>query len=112
MIGISGGEVPVHEQFRIGGPELIPGLHRDELWNDQTLGLAVGYAYRLMPGLWAHLNAGGGQAWALKEQIGLGSLRYGAGVGVSYSTALGPVSASYGIAHDGSGKLYVTLGYQ
>jgi NTE family protein len=112
MIGISGGEVPVHEQFRIGGPELIPGLHRDELWNDQALGLAVGYAYRLMPGLWAHLNAGGGQAWALKEQIGLGSLRYGAGVGVSYSTALGPVSASYGIAHDGSGKLYVTLGYQ
>jgi NTE family protein len=112
MVGLSGGEVPVHEQFRIGGPELIPGLHRDELWNDQVLGLAVEYSYRLMPGLTARLNAGGGQAWERRDQLGFGSLRYGAGFGATYSTALGPVSAGYGIADDGSGKLYLTLGYQ
>ncbi len=39
LYGYSSSVLPLYEQFRVGGPELVPGLARDELWGNQALAL-------------------------------------------------------------------------
>jgi outer membrane protein assembly factor BamA len=39
--GDSGGDLPVYEFHRIGGPALMPGFDRDELWGPHALAGAI-----------------------------------------------------------------------
>ncbi|HWN81135.1 MAG TPA: BamA/TamA family outer membrane protein, partial [Candidatus Udaeobacter sp.] len=111
LAGVAGGEVPLHELFRIGGP-IVPGLYRDELWDRQAA--AVGIACRIL--LWKSLHAtalgGVGEAWPDWDAATLDGLHRGFGIGLESPTRIGPLSLIWGRGDDGESRIYFTAGYR
>lgn len=110
--GLSTGTLPIHEQFRVGGPDLVPGLHRQELWDDQALAGALSYSFHPASGLQLIGTVGAGGAWQRIDEIALDGLTWGAGVGLRYATPVGPIILGYGVTDGGGGELYFGIGYQ
>jgi NTE family protein len=106
----SGGGLPVHEQFRIGGPVFPPGLHRDAIWGDHALGgsLSVGFAVR--DRMRAIGRVGAGHAWGGERSVRLGDFEAGVGVGLEMPTPLGPAILDWGRTFEGRSRLSLTLG--
>jgi NTE family protein len=105
----SGGEVPISELPRVGGP-LVPGLHRDELWDRQAA--AGGIAYR-MP-VWRSLllvaRVGAGGAWDTIDDMSIETTHRGFGLAIESPTKLGPVSLMWGRGDVGEHRIYFSAG--
>jgi len=109
--GLSGGDVPVHDQFRIGGPVLLPGYRIDERWGAQAMAAALSFRYRLFGQFRAVARAGAGNVWASRDDIGFPGLRYGFGVGLVHPTRIGPVAVDLGIRRTGDALFTFSIGY-
>lgn len=109
--GLAGSQTPEYDFFQIGGPELVPGRGRQELWGRWAGAAGIGLGVRLGPSWRLVARAGAGNAWDRKEDMTLADLRAGGSLGAAHSTRLGPVSVDFGL---GGGKLqvHVTLGFQ
>ena len=107
FLGISGGDIPVYEIFRIGGPVLLPGWHEEELWGAQALAGAASFRYRLIGQLRLLARVGAGNVWDERASVSLDSLKVGAGLALVQPTRVGPVSLDFGIGE--GGKALVTL---
>ncbi len=109
--GIAGSAAPEYDFHRVGGPELIPGRSRDELWGRWAGALGVGLGVRLSPTWRIVARGGAGNAWPRREDMRLDDLRAGASIGVAHSTRLGPMSLDLGV---GASKfqVHVALGFQ
>jgi NTE family protein len=105
--GLSGGDLPVYDEFRLGGPVLLPGWYEGELWGGQALAGALSYRHRLIGQLRLLARVGAGNVWDQRSEIRLGSVKPGAGLALVQPTRIGPVSLDLGI-RDG-GKALVTL---
>jgi outer membrane translocation and assembly module TamA len=103
--------VPVYDLHRIGGPVLVPGRSRDEMWGSWAAGASLGVTLRLSSRWQVTLRGGVGQAWSDRDLIRLDSLRVGGSLGVARSTAVGPISLDLGFGA-GRVKVYVALGFQ
>ncbi len=105
------GEVPAHELPRVGGP-LVPGLHREELWDRQAA--AAGIAYRIPVWRSVQLTArvGAGGVWNETEDIALSTTHRGFGVAVESPTPIGPVSLMWGRGDLGEHRVYFSAGYR
>lgn len=112
LAATSGGGLPVHEQFRIGGPRWMPGFHRDELWGDHALAgsLAAGLAVRR--DLRALARIGAGNVWDSRRSAGLDDLQAGFGFGMEMRTPVGPFTLDWGRSFDGVSRVHVSLGLQ
>jgi len=109
--GLSGGDVPVYEWFRMGGPTRLPGYHIDELWGRQALAGAASYRYRLLRRLQIVARVGAGNVWQRREDIGFDRLAFGGSLGLLYPTGLGPVTANVGVRRGGKTLLTFSIGY-
>jgi outer membrane protein assembly factor BamA len=107
--GVSGGDVPAYDLFRLGGPSLMPGLHRDERWGRQALAIAIGHGVGLGP-LRLTARLGGGRTFSERGEIALGALSFGWGVSVERSTRFGPVMIGWGHSADTGSRFYFSAG--
>jgi NTE family protein len=103
--------VPVYDLHRVGGPLLVPGRIREEMWGSWAAAASFGLSRRPSPRWQVSLRAGVGNAWAEKQQIRLDSLRAGMTLGIARSTPVGPVSLDLGLG-GGALRVYVSLGFQ
>jgi outer membrane protein assembly factor BamA len=104
-------QVPVYELHRVGGPLLLPGHNRDEMWGSWAAAGSLGLTLRPSSRWQVTLRGGAGQAWLDRDDIRLDTLRVGGSVGVARSTPVGPVSLDLGFG-GGEVKVYVSLGFQ
>ncbi len=109
--GLSGGDLPVHDQFRIGGPVLLPGYRIDERWGAQAVAAGLSFRYRLFGQFRAVARTGAGNVWASRDDIGFPGLRYGFGVGLVHPTRVGPVAVDLGIRRGGDALFTFSIGY-
>jgi NTE family protein len=108
LLGLSGEELPGYEEFRIGGPTLVPGYRFEELKGAQALAAAVSVRYTLVGSLRLVARAGAGNVFADTDDIGVEDVRWGVGAGLYAPTRIGPVWLDVGV-RDG-GKTLVSLG--
>jgi outer membrane protein assembly factor BamA len=111
LVGLSGRDVPVYDLFRIGGPDFLPGRPRDELWARQVLGLSLAPSYDVR-GLRIAIHGGLGNAWADRSAASLSNLRSGAGIRVTHTSVLGPVSVDAGVDDRGHAAFYFSIGHR
>jgi NTE family protein len=109
--GFSGGDLPVYDQFRIGGPVLLPGYHIDERWGAQAIAGALSIRRRLFHRLNGVVRVGAGDVWPTTRDIGFERLRYGFGLGVVQATRIGPVAIDLGIRRGGGVLFTLSVGY-
>jgi NTE family protein len=109
--GLAGSQTPEYDFFRVGGPELVPGRHRDELWGRWAGAASVGVGLRFGSSWRLVARAGAGNAWDRREDMRLDDLRGGVSLGLAHATPLGPAELDLGV---GAGELRVAvaLGFQ
>lgn len=110
--GYSSGELPVHEWFRVGGPELVPGLAREELWGRQALAGSLSLGIDPASILRVGIRAGFGNVWERAAQVDPSDLLFGMGVGLVVTTPIGPIKADYGWAEEGRNRFHFSIGWQ
>jgi NTE family protein len=111
LAALSGGDLPVYEQARLGGPAWMPGFHRDELWGAQALaasftaGIVVYRDLRLLG------RVGAGNVWDTRRALRPGDLQGGFGFGLELPTRAGPLAVDWGHSAAGHSRLHVSLGF-
>jgi outer membrane protein assembly factor BamA len=109
--GFSGDDLPAYEQFRLGGPVLLPGYHIDEQWGAQVLAGAIGLRRQIWSGLAAVVRVGAGNVWARTEDISASGLRYGASIGLYRPSRIGPLAFDFGVRRGGGTLFSVSVGF-
>lgn len=112
LAGLSEGDLPVYERFRIGGPRLLPGFREGELWGAQGAAAALACRVRIFGQLRAVARAGTGNVWETRRDVRLGGLESGFSLGLLHLTRIGPVAADLGVRRDGSTLFTVSIGYR
>jgi NTE family protein len=110
--GLSGRDLPVYEQYRIGGPVLIPGRSEEELWGAQATAAALTVRFGPMRNLKLLARAGVGGVSPTLGDFRAQDLHPGAGLGAVYLSPAGPVSFEWGIETSGASRLTFSLGYR
>jgi NTE family protein len=109
--GLSGDDLPAYEWFRLGGVELVPGYHHEELTNAQEIAGALSVRYRVAGQLRIVARAGAGNVFARTGDIGVNGLRWGVGVGLYHPSPIGPVSLELGVRDDGRTLATIAIGW-
>lgn len=106
--GTSGGNVPLSEQFFVGGYELLRGYDLYSIRGDRLFLASAEARVPLGQGIQGVVFADTGNAWEPGRAASLGDLKAGAGVGLRFLTPIGPVrlDAAYGSGF----HTYVSLG--
>jgi len=112
LYGWSGGELPISEQFHLGGPELVPGLAREQLWGPQALAASLQVGFDPVSLARVYTRVGAGNIWNRPGDIALDSLRVGLGVGFVFATPVGPAVVDYGWVTDSGSRFYLAFGWQ
>jgi outer membrane protein insertion porin family len=111
LAGFSGGGVPAYDLYRVGGVELLPGYHHEELKGAQALAAALSLRWRLVGQLRVLVRGGAGNVFDHADDIGLVGLRWGVGAGVYHPSPIGPLSLEGGFRDDGSAVTTLSLGW-
>ena len=109
--GHSSGELPIYRQFRLGGPELMPGFSRQELWGNYAAAASLGIGYDILRTLRVTPRFGVGNVWNRFDDIVLGDMEFGGGLSLSLATPIGPIRLDYGLAGTGRDTLTFALGF-
>jgi hypothetical protein len=107
--GLSDGDVPEYDLFRIGGPRFLPGHPREERWARQVAGIS-GSVGRDVHGFRLFVAAGGGGAFDRRADVRLSGFVWGFGGGAARRTRLGPIALQAGVDEDGEAAVYLTVG--
>jgi NTE family protein len=110
FVGLSGGDLPVYDLFRIGGPYLVPGYHHEELKGSQALAAAVSLRYRLAGPLRVFVRGGAGNVFPTRD-IRLADLGWGVGAGAVYLSRVGPLALELGVHDGGQALASLSLGW-
>jgi NTE family protein len=106
---LSGGDVPVYDLFRLGGPVFLPGFHRDELWGRQAVAGTIAHSVDVASlRLTARVGAGG--TFDQPTQIRLGALTGGFGLSVARDTPIGPIILGWGHSSQAGSRFYLSAG--
>lgn len=110
-------DVPVYDQYAIGGLPTIPGLAPGELRGSYYDVARVTYRYRfgrLSPSMGKDIYAIGtvsaGNVWQESSEIDASDLIVGTLIGLAADTIVGPVAIGMGQAEEGARQLYVSVG--
>ena len=112
LYGWSGGDLPISEQFHVGGPELVPGLAREQLWGPQALAASLQVGFDPISLARVYTRVGAGNIWDKPRNIALNDLRVGIGIGLILATPVGPAVVDYGWVTDGGSRVYLAFGWQ
>ncbi len=106
------GEVPFHRHIRFGGPETLPGYHREELWSPQGATVALCDRFRFTAFLWMQFGVFANRSWDKHPGPSAGQLRTGALLGLVAPTPFGPLNIAWGYGgRKDRNRLYFSLGY-
>jgi NTE family protein len=112
-----GSDVPIYDQYYLGGFLSLSGYRPDQLRGRYFGLLRTGYYFRLsyLPAALGRAAYAGfwleaGNTWLQRDQVSIHNLRYAATVAVGADTRLGALYVGYGHAKDGHGSVYVSLG--
>jgi NTE family protein len=112
LYGYSGGDLPDSEKLRLGGPELVPGLAREQLWGDQALAASLQLGFDPVSIGRVYVRAGAGNVWQEVRDIAFNDLRFGIGIGGILATPVGPLTADYAWLDGGGTRFYLAFGWQ
>ena len=110
--GLSEKELPVYEKFRVGGPKIIPGYHREEIWGNNFAAIGLNYQLNFYKKFNFQTN------WAMAEVFNkhndfiLSKFINGVATGLAISSPVGPITISYGWGEGNREQLYFSLGYE
>lgn len=106
--GTSSGDVPLSEQFFLGGFELLRGYDLYSIRGDRMALATAEARFPIGQGLQGVIFTDVGNAWRSADRIGAGGLRTGFGAGVRFLSPIGPIrlDAAYGNRL----QTYVSLG--
>jgi NTE family protein len=110
LVGLSGGDVPVYNWYRLGGA-ILPGYCQEELKGNQTLAGAVSLRYRVTGQLRLLARVGAGNVFARRADVTTGDLRWGVGVGLYHPSPIGPVSIEVGVREGGGALTALSVGW-
>ncbi len=100
--------VPLYDQFRLGG-SLLPGHRQEELKGSHALAFSAGLRRPLGgSGLQALVRIGAGDTFA--DRVRVSGLRWGASVGLGYSSRVGPIRLELGVREGGATMVSLGLG--
>lgn len=106
-----GEDLPLQEQFPLGGTVGFPGLATEQLRGNQEVFGGVDLLHPIAgPVQWELLVAAGRSADSGPLFASMGWLG-GARIGVAVDTPVGPVQAAYGFATSGEGTAFVRIGH-
>lgn len=109
-IGGLGHDLPLQEEFRVGGSETVRGYRFGQFRGDRMFVAQGEYRFPINETVQAVVFLDAGNAWtAASETVDLGDLKVGAGVGVRINTPLGVMRIDYGVGEKG-GHAYFSLG--
>ena len=108
---LSGGEVPLFQLDRRGGPWQMPGRRRASLWGAQALSVQASYRLRVLGRLWPTVGVAAGNVFARREDMRLERLLGGVVVGVQARTPLGPAALLVGLGAGDHDEVYLSLGH-
>ncbi len=107
--GLSTGELPLHEQYRLGGAETLRGYDYGEYYGDNMLLANAEYRFRILKGVQGVVFVDTGATWLKEQQIDAVGLSTGAGLGVRVETPIGMLRVDYGFGKQG-GQAYLSFG--
>ncbi|AZR74914.1 hypothetical protein BBF96_11585 [Anoxybacter fermentans] len=99
--GLGTGELPFHEEFKIGGAETLRGYEPNSLSGNRMLLANAEYRFPLVKNLQGAVFVDIGNAWQKDDQIRLDDLKFSGGVGVRMNTPLGQIRLDYAIGENG-----------
>jgi NTE family protein len=111
FLGLSGSDLPVYDEFRLGGPFLIPGYHAEELRGPQALAASASLRWHVAGPLRLFVRGGAGNAYAARGDIGRVPLRWGLGVGAMVPSGVGPVAVECGFRDAGGRLATLSIGW-
>ncbi|MBI5868364.1 MAG: patatin-like phospholipase family protein [candidate division Zixibacteria bacterium] len=105
-------ELPIYEQFPLGGRRSFMGLSDDEFLGDRLLRLSVGARYRFFSRSYLKGRLDIGTVWGHLARIDLTrDLRMGIGGGFAFNTPLGPLEILAGVTDHHEAQFYFNLGH-
>jgi NTE family protein len=110
LVGLSGGDLPVHAWHRLGGA-ILPGYCQEELKGSQALAAALSLRYRVVGQLRLIVRGGAGNVFARSSDITGSNLRWGVGVGLYHPSPMGPVSFELGVRQGGGALTALSVGW-
>ncbi len=110
--GFSSGDLPVSEWFQLGGPELIPGVAREEFWGKQAAAGSITVGYDPFSVVRVYGRVGVGGVWERSRDVGWTDAVSGFGLGATIATPIGPLQLDYGWADDSRNRLDISIGWQ
>jgi NTE family protein len=121
--GFGSGPVPYEEKYGIGGADYVVsvpllGYQRREFTGSDLLALSAAYRFRLFNYQLnlvkaVYLNAAfqAANVWDARDEMSIGDLRSGAGIGLHADTVIGPVRLDLGRAARGRYAVYFSAGF-
>jgi len=108
--GWSTGDLPIYDEFTLGGFGSLSGYEDLEL-RGQYLGLGrLGYYYQILKSWYVGGWAEAGNTWRLGEPIQFDTLRYSGTLILAKDTLIGPLYVAWAMAEEGRNKFYFILG--
>ena len=100
------------EQFRLGGVNSFPGLHKDALWGKAFIVTGLGLRYPIMDGLYIRGKILGGNIWKSSDLIDWDNLTAGGRLGIMIPTPLGPLTLDWSKATSRAPLVYFSFGHR
>ena len=109
-LGLSGSDLPVSEQFFIGGAGLFSGYRAFEYSGDKLILVNNEVRFKLPLSLYLIGRYDFGEVYAHTDQIKLRNLRHGWGAFLAFNSPIGPFEFGYGVADSDNDRFYVNIG--
>lgn len=111
-------ELPVFEQFRVGGEDYLTGLRREEIRGNHVAGVRAGYRCRLadlgssfLSRIYLEVGADAANAWVDRDHL-TGGLRTDGYVSLIARTWIGPMRVTFGAAEGGNRNVTLSIGHR
>lgn len=117
-IKLNSGTLPLYEEYGVGGVYTLRGYEWREFIGKKMLVGNLEFRHRFAKNFDACLFFDAGDAWSSDSIASLNnanlnndySLKKGYGIGVNFTTPIGPIRLDYGKGQDRSGKAYFSMG--
>lgn len=112
------GDLPVLEQFRLGGEDYLVGLRREEIRGNHAAGVRAGYRFLLadlgnafFSRLYLEVGADAANAWLDRDRLEGGLIR-DATISFQARTWVGPLRINLGLAEGGRTNATLSIGHR
>ncbi|MFW5980959.1 MAG: BamA/OMP85 family outer membrane protein [bacterium] len=109
--GLSDGELPGVEKYRVGGSESLRGFENGSFLGSEMLLLNAEYRIPIADRFTGVVFTDAGNAWEDGETIDFSDLRYSYGAGLRMNTPIGQIRLDYGFNDEGSGQPHFSIGH-